>query len=229
MKVICLHHAGGSGLQYYSWKKLLPDIKVIPIDMPGHGKKNGEPIINNFYEAIIYLYDYINNIISDGEDYILFGHSMGGELLLHVLELLEKNNDNLPSYIILSSVILTKKMYHFKVSEIGKDEVIAKVIELGGIEPDIVQMAEFEQFYSPILLADFKMLESAPKLHRKTKFKEKLIIFNGKEDKEAIESEEDLVSLFTECNKIYHFEGGHFYLFSKGNEICKYIARLNKV
>lgn len=229
MKIICLHHAGGSSLPYYSWKKLLPRIEVIPIDMPGHGKKIGEPLLYDFHEAISYLYDCIYNIIRDGENYIFFGHSMGGEMLLHVLDLIEKNNDNLPLYIILSGVILKKSNYRFKVSEMKKSEFIAKLIELGGVTPKVTQMVEFEQHYFPILVADFKMLEFEPEFYRQNKFKVRLIIFNGSEDTEAIESEENLASFFMERSEVYHFKGGHFYLFSEENEICKLITELKEL
>lgn len=225
MKLICLHHAGGSSLWYYTWTRLLTGIKVIPIDLPGHGKKIQEPLIYNYNDAVKYLFINIQNIIEDGEDYIFFGHSMGGEMLLYILDLLEKNNEKLPLYTILSGICLRKKN-RFEISKATKSQIIAKVVELGGIPIQIIGMTEFERYYLPVIKADFAMLEFIPIFYRESKFKSRAVIFNGKEDKIALDSEEEIVSFFEKDADVYHFDGGHFYLYSELEKICQYINEL---
>lgn len=91
VKVFPLPYAGASVSVYYRWKSLLPDnYELIMLELAGRGSRLGENFYQTVDEASEDIASKIKNVIS-GDDYILFGHSMGALLAYEVyFRLLEK-------------------------------------------------------------------------------------------------------------------------------------------
>lgn len=102
MKIIFLHYAGGNSYYYLKWSTYLPNVKMISLDLPGHGMESNEPLLYDFQEAIENLYQKIVHYTQDQEPYVIFGHSMGGIFINYILELLENNKNKIPAGVILS-------------------------------------------------------------------------------------------------------------------------------
>ncbi len=124
MKIICLHHAGGSSFLYSGWEQLLSGKRIVSLDLPGHGKKMAQKPFQQYNDAVDYLYGEICKECD--EPYIIFGHSMGAEMLLHIIEKLERSEKQLPNFIILSG--LSSKNDALPASRLSDDELLKKNI-----------------------------------------------------------------------------------------------------
>ena len=222
MKIICLHHAGGSSFLYSGWEKMLLGNIVVSFDLPGHGKKMAQKPLEKYKEAIEYLYDNICKEIND--TYIIFGHSMGAEMLLHIMEKIEYEGKKLPQSIILSG--LSSKNAVIPASSLSDDELLEKISEFGGIQDEMLKTKEFIDYFFPIIRADFNMIEATPEYKISGNKKYEIHIFNGLEDISAINAEKEWKEFFDDKCKIHHFKGNHFYLLNNSEEVCKEILSL---
>lgn len=163
MKIICLHHAGGSSFLYSGWEQLLGTNQVIAFDLPGHGKKMNQKPFDQYCNAIDYLYQKI--CIEVDEPYCVFGHSMGAEMIVHILERLENNNMPLPRIVFLSG--MSSKDDILPASKLTGDELLSNIIEYGGISEELLETKEFLQFFFPVIRNDFLMIECVPEYNLK--------------------------------------------------------------
>lgn len=222
MKIICLHHAGGSSFLYSGWEQLLSGNMIVSLDLPGHGRKMAQKPFQQYEDAVDYLYD---NICKEcDESYIIFGHSMGAEMLLHIMEKLESSENELPKFIILSG--LSSKNDKLLASRLSDDELLEKIYELGGIQSELLKTQEFIDYFFPIIRTDFNMIENTPEYNLNKNKKYKVILFNGLYDTPAIDAEEEWLEFFDNECEIYHFEGDHFYLSNNKEEVCKIISSI---
>ncbi len=224
MKIICLHHAGGSSFLYSGWEQLLSGKRIVSLDLPGHGKKMAQKPFQQYNDAVDYLYGEICKECD--EPYIIFGHSMGAEMLLHIIEKLERSEKQLPNFIILSG--LSSKNDALPASRLSDDELLKKIYELGGIQSELLETQEFIEYFFPIIRTDFNMIENTPEynLNKSKNKKYKVILFNGLYDTSAIDAEEEWLEFFDSECEIYHFEGDHFYLSNNKEEVCKIISSI---
>ncbi len=80
MKLFCLPYAGGSESAFYSWKgHMQPDIEICPIQLKGRGRRFNEPCYESLEEAVQDIFEQVQ-AERKGDDYALFGHSMGSLL-----------------------------------------------------------------------------------------------------------------------------------------------------
>ena len=79
MQIIFLPFAGGDHSYFYRFSKyLIPEITISPIKLKGRGENLGGTLYSSFIEMKEDILSQIN--IPNDEEYIIFGHSMGGML-----------------------------------------------------------------------------------------------------------------------------------------------------
>jgi medium-chain acyl-[acyl-carrier-protein] hydrolase len=88
MKLFLLGHAGGSPTLYVSrFPALARRLDLVPLDLPGHGRRIDEPLLESVPAMVTDLRKQLQPFLANGpEPYALFGHSMGG-LLAFALQL----------------------------------------------------------------------------------------------------------------------------------------------
>jgi len=74
--LFCLPCAGASATMYLRWRRSLPNLKVIPLELPGGGVRSSEPLVEDFNILVNQLYEELSPSMPKG--YAIFGHSMGG-------------------------------------------------------------------------------------------------------------------------------------------------------
>jgi surfactin synthase thioesterase subunit len=89
--LFCLPPAGSSRALFSAWKKFVPDnIRVVPIDYPGHGSLVKQALTHDPDELSQYV---VKKIQSYGEQpFILFGHSVGAALAWRVEHLIRQTS-----------------------------------------------------------------------------------------------------------------------------------------
>ena len=157
-QLFLLHFAGGN---YYSFQFMLPylkDFEVVPVELPGRGKRMTENLLRDRDLAARDLYKQVTQKLRSSE-FILYGHSMGAYLALRVCALLEQAGKT-PSYLVVSGnpgpgVGPERKRYL-----LSRDKFVLELRKLGGFPPDLLEDEAFFTLYEPILRADFEIAES---------------------------------------------------------------------
>jgi surfactin synthase thioesterase subunit len=159
-KLILIPYAGGNQYSYLGLKKILDtNIEMITLELPGHGKRIFEPLLESVLEI---LEDLIKQIAPHltGE-YMIWGHSMGGMLGNLLIHELEKNGLPLPKHCVITGCMSPK--YHGfrgKKGHLSDDEFVAELTQLGGMPKDVLENKDLMDFVLPIIRADFRAIEN---------------------------------------------------------------------
>ncbi|SHE72920.1 Lysophospholipase, alpha-beta hydrolase superfamily [Marinitoga hydrogenitolerans DSM 16785] len=125
---VIIHGLGEhSGRYRFLIDKLLNlNYQIITFDLPGHGFGKGKKgYIEDFYK----IYDYIEEITP--EKFILYGHSMGGLIVLRYTEYAQKK----PEKLILSSPAVGKLYTSFQKILLNTLGIFGKITIKNGIDP----------------------------------------------------------------------------------------------
>ncbi len=220
-QLFLLHYAGGNGYSFQFMRSHLKDFEVIPLELPGRGKRMRETLLVDFDAAALDLYQQLVMKLT-GNDFLIYGHSMGAYLALRITNMLEKAN-YFPQSIIVSGnpgpgVCENKKRYLLQ-----KDEFLKELGALGGVSPELLSNDELLEIITPILRADFQIAEE-----------------NGLDNEPAIQApvfaimgdQEEYIDQISNWKKFTRSEfdftimtGGHFFIFDHGSDVARMIWR----
>ena len=229
MKLIMIHHAGGSSLYYKKWLKHLNFTDNILVEMPGHMMKDSEPLIYQFDVAVAEVTRQITLELGRNEKYMIFGHSMGALLAFYATCSLIKKGYSYPVCLFLSGSS-SPDFRQDRVTNISKIEndadFINEVVKLGGMPPEVLDSQELMDYCIPILRADFSIVESL-----EYKPLEPIEcdghILNGIDDVGAAGSMSQWSKFFTGHVTEVLFPGNHFYTNEHFKEICELIRKVS--
>lgn len=149
MMIIAMPFAGGNKHCYKEFQKKFANF--VTIEYPGKGIKssieqpsNITQLIDGIIEEIL-IYVKTNN-------YILFGHSMGGIVAYELCKKLEEINP--PQKLIISGVESQKKISHLESGRFWD-----AIDSFGFLPNEIKENSEAKQYFESLLRSDFKILE----------------------------------------------------------------------
>lgn len=230
INLICFPYAGGSSSIYSKWKHFADEnIKVIPVELAGRGKRLKEPFYKNMAETIDDVFREISPLL-DKQPYALFGHSMGSSIVFELSHKILQNKKNGPVHLFVSGrcpPIIHKE--DKKIHQLPDNEFMTEILETGGTPAEVFENKELREIFLPILRADYKMIEDYNYIDKDIKLNCGISVFNGKEDKmttyQKIRKWEEYTTGKTE---VYEFEGGHFFIHNYGSEIMNIINKTLK-
>lgn len=156
-QLFLLHFAGGSIYSFEFLKSIYTDFEMIPIELPGRGKRVKEKLLTSYKEAIQDIFSQITDKLN-GSPFMIYGHSLGSSLGLGVADLLEKNNTP-PQCLIVSGNAGPGVAIQTKRSDLDRTDFINMLTDLGGLPEELLQSEDLLDFVLPILRADFKIVE----------------------------------------------------------------------
>jgi surfactin synthase thioesterase subunit len=165
-------------------------------------------------------------LITSGKNYSVFGHSMGAQIAYELTKVLESRRLNLPSQLLLSGrrpPHLTKEdpNYH----TLSDEDLIQKLIELGGISTEALEYPELIRFFLPTIRADFKLIETIGKYETRP-LNLPICVFSGTNDHRAPPQEMGGWRFYTNSDfKEYTLDGGHFFLNSAQNKLFRIVEK----
>jgi surfactin synthase thioesterase subunit len=224
IQLFCLPFAGGSSVFYKDFSKYLPDsVKVVAIDLPGHGRKMAQPLLTSLHDMAVVIFQQIDKQLT--EPYAILGHSMGTLLTYLVSKRIKQANLPLPIHLFVSgragpSIPLKETNWHL----LPTPEFLAKVMPYGGIPRQIAADKALMELFVPIMRADFQALAEY-QYAAEAPLEIPITVLIGSEE-DIADAEALTWQQVTTCPVLFsRFPGGHFFLVDHLPEICALISR----
>ncbi len=225
-KLYCFTYAGGTSDFFNVIEKDLEGIEIVAFEYAGHGKRHKEPFYEDFRELADDMFEEFKRDYN-GEEYALFGYSMGSISLVEVLKRIMCNGMPLPENIFLAAHEPHTKaeLAGFTPNELD-EWVKERTIRFGAVPERLLNNKVFWRTYLPIYRADYGII-------RKYKFEEldlkcdlPATVFYSENDT-PLEEMKKWDDHFT-CE--YHeYTGNHFFITEHHGEMGKIIKEKMKV
>ncbi|MBU6959880.1 alpha/beta fold hydrolase [Pseudomonas sp. CVAP len=156
LSLLCFSYAGGSAGFYSRWRRLLPYIKVIPIDIPGRGRALDIPALVTRDSLIDYLLSHYAKLCVP--PFALFGHSLGARIAFEFQWALEQVLGLKAARLFVSGCLAPERFARaMSIREQDlSDETLLRVLEdLGGTPPELMSNPGLMEAALPMIRADF--------------------------------------------------------------------------
>ncbi|MDR1084184.1 MAG: alpha/beta fold hydrolase [Deltaproteobacteria bacterium] len=155
MNIFFLAHAGGTAKIYsHTFTELLKGCRVTALELPGHGGRLDEPLLDKLGDMVDDLFAQMNEFGYLSDDYVLFGHSMGGLLAYLLAAKIPKVQQ--PRHIFLSSTLKPGLLpVGPEILDLGDEEFWRTCQDcFGAVNPEAAGSMEMILLFAPILRAD---------------------------------------------------------------------------
>lgn len=158
LKCICFPYAGGSAAVFRHWDFELPgQVELSAIRLPGRGERLADPPVSEWSAIVPPLAAALASLLD--RPFVFFGHSLGAVLGFEVARWLRRHHRRLPERLLVSG----RRAPHLPATEAlscaNDDELVARLRDLKGTPPEILQDAELLASLSPRLRADFELAD----------------------------------------------------------------------
>jgi surfactin synthase thioesterase subunit len=224
----CLPYAGASSAALYaSWRRAVPDwLDIRPVELPGRGRRIAEPPCHSMEALTRQLADEMRGCLA--QRYVLFGHSLGAWLAFELAHALSASGAPGPELVFVSAANAPLR------SEAGRApyrrlisdaDVVARMRELAGTPPELLDNAEMLALMLPAVRADFDLC-GAYRYQAKPPLTCPLHVFGGHGD--ASTSPEGLSAWQGETAAncaVEMLDGGHFFINERRDDLLRSIVR----
>ena len=148
--IFLLPYGGGSASSYRSYVNGFPrDIgRVVPVEIPGRGKRAHEEYARSIQECAALALQQIDTM---SEGYILHGHCMGALLAFEAIKLIEASGGRLPRFMVASGRNAPRHINAWLRRVVGLDDrsFFKELQEIGGV-PKGLSFAMAQHFLSVV-------------------------------------------------------------------------------
>lgn len=205
------------------WKQpLLPEIEVVPLELPGRGSRSKERPLTVLDDAVEDLLEKLYRE-SGSEPFALFGHSMGSLLAFELLQGMQKKKLPLPVRAFLSGRVPPHRFEEEKHEawKRGKkkqylmtdDEFVQVLIDVGGTPQEVLENQDLLKMFLPACRADSDMIEKYFLPEGREPLNVPLVILSGTNDPLAnYKDMGDWKSYTTSSCEFVNHDGEHNYM-----------------
>lgn len=225
LRLFCFPYAGGSSLTFRTWASSLPkNVEICPVELPGRGTQmklnpftQMEPLVNAIAPIILLYLD---------KPFAFFGHSMGGLLSFELARHLRKEYGKKPFHLFVSAsrapqIPSPKPPIH----ALSETEFKQELRRLNGTHASVLENTELMQLLTPILRADFAVLETYV-YTQEPPLECPITAFGGLEDQEVnLQELEGWRSLSKNSFQLEMFSGDHFFIHSARSLLLENLAK----
>lgn len=221
VRVFCFHYAGGNANIFRGWDNAAPDdIHIVPVELPGHGSRLGEPLLDSISDIVRATAQGIAGYLD--KPFVFFGHSMGALISFELARFLRRYFLPQPMHIFVSAHAaphLSKDRE--PIHRLPEDELTHKLKSLNGTPDAVLTNPELRELFLPIIRNDFKACETFT-------FKPGLpltcpiTVYGGIDDADV--GKEELMGWeqhTTAGIQVRLFTGDHFFLHSHEKEVLQ--------
>lgn len=155
VRLLCFPHAGGGASSFNGWRKALPGfIELVKAQLPGREDRREEAAHTRVDELIEELFPHVDAMLD--RPLILYGHSVGSLIAFELSRELCRRGRASPLALIVSSrraphrSLRTEHLLHSLPDEV----LAARVEDLGGIPPGMLEDAKWRGHFLPRIRAD---------------------------------------------------------------------------
>lgn len=223
--VIAIPFAGGNK---YSYSPIFSKSSIfgsfVTLELPGRGRRMDEPLLNNIELMLEDLYTQIQPYLTN--DYLIFGHSMGGILGNLLIHKLNKNGCRLPSHFIIAGCtspnFIDKKERLFDLpTPIFKE----RLFEFGGMPVELMEDTDLMELFFPIIRADMYALHHYKYVDNGKYPVDITVIFGTNEHMNLRELQLWEQETSGEI-QIKQYPGDHFFIFTNIDKLCNLLKKL---
>jgi medium-chain acyl-[acyl-carrier-protein] hydrolase len=160
LRLFCFPYAGGGTSIFRRYEREVPQgVKVCPIELPGRGKRIGEPAFTHITPlveaAAEALLPYFN------KPFAFFGHSMGAKIAFELSRLLHKRHGLKPAHLFVSGSRAPQIPHTAPITyNLPLAEFIQEVQNLNGTPAEVLEHPELMELMVPLLRADFEVVQT---------------------------------------------------------------------
>lgn len=221
-RLITIHYAGGNKTSFSEMRKFLPsNIEYTALELPGRGARFAEAFKTTLPDMVDDLVQQITPFIND--EYVLFGHSMGGALASLLTQELHRTQKKLPKHVLITGCrSLASNSSRSNKHTLSDAQLTEELKKLGGLPDEVLNNEELMEYFLPIIRADMEALETYIHYNKNPYPVPQTIIYGTYEsiDEENIATWRQESSLHTE---IFKFEGNHFFILNNYEKITSLI------
>ena len=216
INLLCFPFAGGQSYSYRGLGDSFDFVTVSTFDLPGHGKRLSEPLLDDINYIIDDMFNQIQNRLR--QPYAFFGHSMGGCLAYLMARRVIREGSAPPVFLFISGrkgpAVVEEGRRHL----LPKPQFFKMLEDLGGCPPMILADPELMDLYEPILRADFAALASY-RHQEAAPLDIPFLVMIGTDDEIAEDEVMQWQRETTRPLRIVRFPGDHFFIFQHWREI----------
>lgn len=226
MRLICLPYAGGSTATFTNMANQMPEhIEMVAVQLPGRGVRHNEACYTNMDKLVKDLASALKPLLD--KPFAFWGHSFGSRLGFELYRLLQQQGYPTPDLFIASG----SRGPHLKntqdpIHQLPETAFIEKIKSIGGTPPEVARDDELMALFSPMLRADFTMVEN----HQATTteaFDAALVVLGGEDDASVPNDKlSQWQQHFVAPMQLYQFPGGHFFIDSHRHLVGQYLNDL---
>lgn len=211
-KLFCFPFAGGSASFYRNWSLSLPDIDVVPIQLPGREGRLFEQPFLDIQDLIHSLAPQIVPLL-DGP-FSLMGYSMGGIIAYELAHYLQSIHGLSPEHLYVGACRSPQSDDWLALPRAySDDEIITRLRDLGGTPQEILAQSDYLAIVLPTIRADFLLCASYRPRTNASKLSSSIHVFGGTQDRTA--SPNEMARWAAETTGPFEhkqYEGGHFFI-----------------
>lgn len=212
VRLLALHHAGGSAAVYHPLARLLPaDWDVVLPDLPGRGTRAREAPRTELTELVDVVLDQA--LAWSDEPLALFGHSLGAVVATELARRLEALGRS-PMWLGVSGRVAPARQDEARqgLHRRSDAEVLATLGSMGGLPERLREIPEFTQRFLRTVRADLAAVDSYRPAPDRARLSCPLTVFGGRRDSWApVDAIGDWGREARSDPARRLFPGGHFY------------------
>jgi surfactin synthase thioesterase subunit len=225
--IFLLPYGGGGASSYRSYANKFPRDtgRVIPVEIPGRGRRSHEEFAKTIPECAALA---LQEIDTESGSYILHGHCMGALLAFEAIKLIEANGKQLPSFMVASGRNAPRHVNDWlrRVPELDDRSLFKELQELGGI-PRGLSFAMAQHFLT-VLRNDQAMIRDYDP--GETTISVPILALAARDDKMTNESGvadwEDYTSKFVSIEWI---DGQHYSFLNQPDRVAVYLEEFSNL
>ena len=225
LKLFCFPYAGGTASIFRDWANHLPStIQVIPVDLPGRGRRITEPPFIGYQALLEALAEAMPPLLDT--PFAFFGHSMGAIIAFELARYLRREYGREPHALFPAG----RRAPHVPDTDpvtynLPHDKFIEELRRIDGTPSETFEHAELMELMVPLLRADFQLVQTYEYLDGDP-LSCPIFAYGGLQDDEETRErmmkwKEQTISRF----KLHMLPGGHFFLRSSQALLLKMLAR----
>ncbi|MFC0531673.1 thioesterase II family protein [Phytohabitans kaempferiae] len=158
--VFCFPPAGAGASFFHPWRAYSPELRVVPVEMPGREKRFGEPAPDDLREMVDrVLPDLLEDAVA-GERVVMFGHSFGAILAYEATRSFMRLRPEADVLLVVSGSPGPRTLRGTtRIADWADDEFIAGVRAISGYHHPALDDPELRDFLLPVLRTDVVMHE----------------------------------------------------------------------